>query len=182
MKNFDRETSACALPEALSTIASFLLTLNEKRDLRVLPSFVVDAIFMWACLILGIASSDLQHFRFVEKLVVEAEHFLVLRIGGDTRGCWSHCRGKRILNLTFYGSVLACTIQALIIKVVRAVTKVSGRPSSSVAEVVWGGQANDGEENGTRFLLRPEPRFASRFSQSGHPQKSTHTPVCSSQL
>ena len=58
--------------------------IRQRLDLRVLPSFVVDAIFMWTRLVFGITSSDLQDLGFVEKLVVEAEDLLIFGIGSDT--------------------------------------------------------------------------------------------------
>jgi hypothetical protein len=62
----------------------------------------MDAVFMWTRLVFGVGSSDLQHFRFIEELMMEAEHLLIFRVGGDT--CWRcrrHRSGLGIPNIKF---------------------------------------------------------------------------------
>src|SRR3954454_13942952 len=71
------------LDEALSINLTSKSPLNRNLDSRVLPSFVMDTVFMWTGLVVGVGSSDLQYLRFIEKLVVEAEHFLIFRVGGN---------------------------------------------------------------------------------------------------
>ena len=62
----------------------------------------MDAVFVWTRLVFGVGSSHFQHLCFVEELVVEAEHFLIFRVGGDTCLC---CRRHRfelgVLNIQF---------------------------------------------------------------------------------
>ena len=55
---------------------------QKKENLRVLPSFVMDAIFMWTGLVLGILPSHFKHFGVIKKFTVEAERLLVLLIHG----------------------------------------------------------------------------------------------------
>lgn len=62
----------------------------------------MDAVFVWTRLVFGVGSPDLQHLCFIEELVVEAEHFLIFRVGGDT--CWCcrrHRFGLGVLNVKF---------------------------------------------------------------------------------
>jgi hypothetical protein len=90
------------LDKALSSGLASKSPLNRNLDSRVFPSFVMDAVFMWTRLVFGVGSSDLQHFRFIEELMVEAEHLLIFRVGGDT--CWRcrrHRSGLGIPNIKF---------------------------------------------------------------------------------
>jgi hypothetical protein len=53
-----------------------------KMDLRRLPSLVMHPILVGALLVIRVAQPIVEHLRFVEQFVVEAENFLVLRIVG----------------------------------------------------------------------------------------------------
>ena len=90
------------LDKALSSGLASKSPLNRNLDSRVFPSFVMDAVFMWTRLVFGVGSPDLQHFRFIEELMVEAEHLLIFRVGGDT--CWRcrrHRSGLGVPNIKF---------------------------------------------------------------------------------
>lgn len=80
--HLDNERLSVTLGDALFDIASNCST--GDMNLRVLPSFVVDAIFMWTGLVFSIASSDLQHLRFIEELMMEAEHFFIFSVSSNT--------------------------------------------------------------------------------------------------
>lgn len=66
----------------------------ETGHLRVLPSFVVDMIFIRTVLVLGILSLDFEDLCLVQKFTMKAEGFFVLLVHRlALTGLWSHVVG-----------------------------------------------------------------------------------------
>lgn len=61
-----------------------------KSDLRILPSFVVDAVEDGRFLVVGFAVLPFKDFSLVKELVMKAKSLLVLVVSGEIR---SHIEG-----------------------------------------------------------------------------------------
>ena len=78
-------------------------TRGGKRDLRVLPTFVVHLVLEAALLVVALGRSHFQHFGLVQELMMEAESLFILSIGRLRH----RCRGHVCLLMT----ILCCLVR-----------------------------------------------------------------------
>jgi hypothetical protein len=71
---------------------------EDEGDLRVLPSLVMNEKLPWALLVLRVGLSGLENFGFIQQVVMEAEHLLILV---ECRGwrCHRDCALNAILMI-----------------------------------------------------------------------------------